>query len=53
VPNVTFMDIGEKFLDKKGFLPQEMMPDTTHPSKKGHEIWAAAITPKLKELMAK
>ena len=53
VPNVTFMDIGEKFLDEKGFLPQEMMPDTTHPSKKGHEIWAAAITPKLKELMAK
>jgi beta-glucosidase len=52
IPNVTFLDIGEKFLDEKGFLSQEMMPDTTHPSEKGHEIWAAAIIPKLKEMMA-
>jgi len=29
------------------------MPDTTHPSEKGHEIWAKAILPTLKELMAK
>jgi lysophospholipase L1-like esterase len=52
IPNVTFLDIGEKFLDEKGFLSQEMMPDTTHPSEKGHEVWATAIAPKLKEMMA-
>ena len=53
IPNVSFMDIGSEFLDEKGFLSREMMPDTTHPSEKGHEIWAQAITPKLKEMMGK
>lgn len=53
IPNVSFMDIGSEFLDEKGFLSREMMPDTTHPSEKGHEIWAQAITPKLREMMGK
>jgi lysophospholipase L1-like esterase len=30
-----------------------MMPDTTHPSTKGHEIWAAAVVPTLKDMMGK
>ena len=53
IPNVSFMDIGSEFLDEKGFLSREMMPDTTHPSEKAHEIWAQAITPKLREMMGK
>lgn len=53
IPNVTFLDIGPKFLDDKGFLSKEMMPDTTHPSEKGHEIWAGEIVPTLKEMMRK
>ena len=53
IPNVSFMDIGSEFLDEKGFLSREMMPDTTHPSEKGHEIWAQAITPNLREMMGK
>ena len=53
IPNVTFLDIGPKFLDEKGFLSKEMMPDTTHPSEKGHEIWAGAIVPTLKEMLGK
>jgi len=51
--NVTFLDIGPKFLDEKGFLSKEMMPDTTHPSEKGHEIWAKAIEPVLKKMLGK
>ena len=50
---VTFLDIGAKFLDDKGFLSKEMMPDTTHPSEKGHEIWAKAIEPELKKMLGK
>ena len=53
IPNVSFMDIGSEFLDEKGFLSREMMPDTTHPSEKGHEIWAQASTPNLREMMGK
>ncbi|MDB4664785.1 GDSL-type esterase/lipase family protein [Verrucomicrobia bacterium] len=48
---VSFRDIGPAFLDEKGFLSEEMMPDTTHPSEKGHEIWAKAIAPYLKEVL--
>lgn len=52
-PNVTLMDIGPKFLDGRGFLSEAMMPDTTHPSEKGHQIWAEAVVPVLKKLMDK
>ena len=50
--NVKFLDIGPKFLDDKGFLSKEMMPDTTHPSEKAHEIWAKAIEPELDRMLA-
>jgi lysophospholipase L1-like esterase len=50
---VTFRDIGPAFLDEKGFLSEEMMPDTTHPSEKGHEVWAEAIAPELKKMLSK
>jgi lysophospholipase L1-like esterase len=53
VKNSKFLDIGPKFLDEKGFLSKEMMPDTTHPSEKGHEVWAMAIAPELKKMLAK
>ena len=53
IPNVTYMDIGPKFLDENGFLSKEMMPDTTHPSEEGHKIWAEAIVPTLKEMMGR
>jgi len=53
IPNVTYMDIGPQFLDDNGFLSKEMMPDTTHPSKEGHEIWANAIIPSLERMMEK
>ena len=48
---VSFRDIGPAFLDEKGFLSEEMMPDTTHPSEKGHEVWAKAMAPYLKEVL--
>ncbi len=51
IPNVSFKDIGDQFLDENGFLSEEMMPDTTHPSEKGHQVWAAAIEADLKEML--
>ena len=52
INGVTFRDIGPAFLDEKGFLSEEMMPDTTHPSEKGHEVWAEAISPELKKILS-
>jgi beta-glucosidase len=49
--NVKLVDIGPKFLDENGVLPAEMMPDTTHPSEKGYEVWATAIEPELKRML--
>ncbi len=41
--SVTYLDIGQKFLAPDGTLPKAMMPDGTHPSEAGYEIWAAAL----------
>jgi lysophospholipase L1-like esterase len=42
-PLVTYLDIGAKFLSKDGMLAPAMMPDGTHPSEAGYQIWADAL----------
>ena len=42
-PQVSFLDIGEKFLSPDGSLGKELMPDGTHPSEKGYSIWGQAL----------
>lgn len=48
---IHFLDIGKAFRDKKGRLPEAIMPDGLHPNEAGYEIWAEAIRPKLSGLM--
>jgi len=48
---VRYLDIGDKFLDKSGNLPKEIMPDYLHLSKAGYKIWAEAIQPTVDELL--
>jgi lysophospholipase L1-like esterase len=48
-PQVKYLDIGPKFLEADGTLTKEIMPDLLHPSEKGYQIWADAITPVLTE----
>ncbi|HEY2760400.1 MAG TPA: platelet-activating factor acetylhydrolase IB subunit [Pirellulales bacterium] len=48
---VFYLDIGSKFLEPDGSISKEIMPDFTHPSEKGYEIWAEAIEPKVAELL--
>ena len=48
---IHYMDIGDKFLDKNGFIPRDVMSDALHPSTKGYEIWAQAVKDKLFSLM--
>ena len=45
--------VGKHFLDDKGHLSKEMMPDTTHPSEKGHEVWAKAIESELVRIVGR
>ena len=48
---VHYLDIGAHFLDANGNIPPEVMSDGLHPSTKGYEIWAEAVTPTLSKLM--
>lgn len=50
-PNVTFLDIGAKFLTPEGIIKKDIMPDYLHPNEKGYRIWAEAIEPTVKKLM--
>jgi lysophospholipase L1-like esterase len=49
--NVTFLDIGPKFLTPEGLITKDIMPDYLHPNEKGYRIWAEAIEPTVKKLM--
>ena len=40
---VTLVDIGAKFLAADGTIPAALMPDATHPSDAGYQIWADAL----------
>ncbi len=43
-----WMDISRAFVDAKGVLPKNLMPDLLHPNTRGYEIWANAIRDSLK-----
>ncbi|WP_165233298.1 GDSL-type esterase/lipase family protein [Aquisphaera insulae] len=48
---IHYLDIGPRFLDAAGNIPQDVMTDALHPTTKGYEIWAEAVMPTLEKLM--
>ena len=48
---VFYMDVNYLFLRPDGSIPASLMPDFEHPNEEGHRVWAAAIEPKVAELM--
>jgi lysophospholipase L1-like esterase len=50
---VKYLDIGEKFLDKDGKIPEDVMPDkpALHPNAKGYQIWVDATKETVNEMM--
>lgn len=48
---VHYMDIGDKFLEPDGTISKEVMHDSLHLAPKGYDIWAEAISGKVKELL--
>jgi beta-glucosidase len=51
--NITFMDIGSKFLDTNGALLPDVTTDSLHPNEKGYTLWAEAIDPTLTKWLGK
>jgi lysophospholipase L1-like esterase len=50
--STLFLDLGSKFLDAKGAVNRDLMPDLLHPNTKGYEIWADAMREPLAQLLA-
>ena len=51
--NVFCVDFGSQLIEADGSIAKTIMPDYLHLSEQGYEIWAAAIEPKLKEILGK
>lgn len=49
--SVFGMDIGAKFLEPDGTLTRAVMPDLLHLSEEGYRRWAAAIEPRVREVL--
>jgi beta-glucosidase len=48
---VRYLDIGDRFMNRDGTIPQNLMPDFLHLSPDGYEVWAEAIEPALQEML--
>ncbi|WP_395729940.1 GDSL-type esterase/lipase family protein [Prosthecobacter sp.] len=48
---VSFLDIGAKFLNPEGCINKDLMPGFLHPNEKGYRILAEAIEPALTKLL--
>lgn len=48
---IFFLDIGDQFLDDNGVLARDVMPDLLHLNAASYATWAAAMEPKIKELL--
>lgn len=51
IADVSYLDIGPKFLAPDGTLQKDVAPDFLHLSEKGYQIWADAIEPELSKLL--
>ncbi|WP_158967188.1 platelet-activating factor acetylhydrolase IB subunit [Paraglaciecola sp. L3A3] len=49
---VHYLDINHVFLDDKGNLSQTVMEDLLHPNPNQYKVWAEAMEPKIRVLMA-
>jgi N-acetylglucosamine-6-sulfatase len=48
---VFYKDFGDKFLNEKGELTKDIMPDLLHLNEKGYQIWADSISEEVAKLM--
>ena len=49
---VTYLDLGPKFLDADGALPEKLMPDYLHLSAAGYEVFAEALRKPVDDLLS-
>lgn len=49
--HIFFLDLGQHFLDDRGRLAQDLMPDYLHPSERGYQVWADSMEPIIRQLL--
>ena len=49
---VKYLDIGGKFLSEDKTISKDIMPDFLHLTEAGYKLWAEAVLPTLKEMLA-
>jgi len=48
---IFFLDLGRHFLDVRGHLSQDLMPDFVHPNEQGYQMWAVGMEDMIKRLL--
>lgn len=51
--SVEYLDVWEKYLEADGTISKEVMHDFLHLAPKGYDLWAEAISGKVKEIVGK
>ena len=49
---VVYLNINREFLNEKGELPVDVMPDLLHPNERGYEIWGRTMQPVVSEMIS-
>jgi lysophospholipase L1-like esterase len=49
--NVHYLEIGSQLIEPDGSISRGIMPDYLHLSERGYEVWAAAMEPKIRQLL--
>ena len=50
--NIFYIDFGAQMIQNDGSISTSMMRDYLHPGEAGYKIWANAIEPKIKDILA-
>ncbi|MBO7680757.1 MAG: hypothetical protein J6S75_13950, partial [Thermoguttaceae bacterium] len=49
--SITLMDLSGLWVDQRGKIIADLLPDTVHPSKAGYKLWGAAVEPVLAKML--
>lgn len=49
--HIFFLDLSRQFLDDRGRLSQDLMPDYLHPSERGYQVWADGMEDVIRKLL--
>lgn len=49
--HIFFLDLSRHFLDSRGHLSQDLMPDFVHPNEHGYQVWADGMEDMIKRLL--